>query len=45
MTFVAIALATGEECIIDGLESIDISYPSFLEDLRKLGGIFQVIRN
>jgi 3-phosphoshikimate 1-carboxyvinyltransferase len=26
-----------DKCVIDGLESVDVSYPTFVEDLQKLG--------
>ena len=43
MAFVAAAQSTGKECVVDGLESVAVSYPSFLEDLRSIGCEFEVI--
>ncbi len=36
MAFCIASLLT-EKCIIDGLESVDVSYPAFVDDLQKLG--------
>lgn len=36
MAFCIASLLT-DKCIIDGLESVDVSYPTFVDDLRKLG--------
>lgn len=36
MAFCIASLLT-ERCIIDGLESVDVSYPNFIDDLRRLG--------
>jgi 3-phosphoshikimate 1-carboxyvinyltransferase len=36
MAFCIASLLT-EKCIIDGLESVDVSYPNFVNDLQKLG--------
>jgi 3-phosphoshikimate 1-carboxyvinyltransferase len=36
MAFCIAGLLT-ERCIVNGLESVDVSYPTFLEDLQKLG--------
>ena len=36
MAFSVASLLT-EKCIIDGLESVDVSYPNFVNDLQKLG--------
>ncbi|MEM2759746.1 MAG: 3-phosphoshikimate 1-carboxyvinyltransferase [Nitrososphaerales archaeon] len=36
MAFCLASLLT-DKCIVDGLESVDVSYPTFVNDLRKLG--------
>ncbi|MEE8132893.1 MAG: 3-phosphoshikimate 1-carboxyvinyltransferase [Nitrososphaerales archaeon] len=36
MAFCIASLLT-DKCVIDGLESVDVSYPNFIDDLRKLG--------
>ncbi|MFQ5940649.1 MAG: 3-phosphoshikimate 1-carboxyvinyltransferase [Nitrososphaerales archaeon] len=36
MAFCIASLLT-DRCVIDGLESVDVSYPNFINDLRKLG--------
>lgn len=36
MAFCIASLLT-DKCVIDGLESVDVSYPTFVDDLRKLG--------
>lgn len=40
MAFCIASLLT-DKCIIDGLESVDVSYPNFVDDLRKLGASIQ----
>lgn len=37
MAFCAAAMASDEPCVVEGLESVDVSYPNFIEDLTKLG--------
>ncbi len=37
MAFSLVPFATGEECTVSGAECIDVSYPRFFEDLRRLG--------
>ncbi len=41
MAFCAAAMASSEPCIIEGLESVDISYPDFIKDIRSLGAIIE----
>jgi 3-phosphoshikimate 1-carboxyvinyltransferase len=36
MAFFIASLAS-EESIIDGLESVDVSYPSFINEMKNLG--------
>ncbi len=36
MAFCIASLLT-DKCVIDGLESVDVSYPTFIDDVRKLG--------
>lgn len=36
MAFCLASLLT-EKCVVDGLESIDVSYPNFVDDLRRVG--------
>jgi len=36
MAFCLASLLT-ERCVVDGLESVDVSYPDFVDDLRRLG--------
>jgi len=43
MALIIAALPLKEESLIKNIECIKVSYPSFLEDLKKLGGKFQVI--
>ena len=43
MAFCAAAMAASGPCTIRGLESIDVSYPSFISDLASLGATFEVI--
>ena len=42
MSLVAAALSTKKICLIDGLEHVNISYPNFLVDLKKIGVKFEV---
>ena len=42
MSLVAAALSTQKICLIDGLEYVNISYPNFLVDLKKIGVKFEV---
>ncbi|MEM2872688.1 MAG: 3-phosphoshikimate 1-carboxyvinyltransferase [Nitrososphaerales archaeon] len=41
MAFCAAATASSEPCIIEGLESVDISYPNFIKDIKSLGAIIE----
>ncbi len=43
MAFTVASLAALGETIIDGAESISVSYPSFVEDIRKLGGKVELV--
>lgn len=43
MAFTIAALATGQVCEVEGLESVDVSYPGFLEDLKALGAQVEVV--
>lgn len=43
MAFAVASLVALGETIIDGAESISVSYPSFVEDIRKLGGKVELI--
>ena len=36
MSFVIAAMLT-EKSVVDGLESVDVSYPSFVHDMRRIG--------
>lgn len=36
MAFSIASLLT-DKCVVDGLESVDVSYPTFVDDLRRLG--------
>lgn len=36
MAFCIASLLT-EKCVVDGLESVDVSYPNFVDDFRKVG--------
>jgi 3-phosphoshikimate 1-carboxyvinyltransferase len=36
MSFVIASMMT-EKSIVDGLESVDVSYPSFVQDMKKIG--------
>jgi 3-phosphoshikimate 1-carboxyvinyltransferase len=40
MAFCIASLLT-EKCIVDGLESVDVSYPNFIDDFMKLGASVQ----
>lgn len=39
MAFCAAAMVSSEPCIIEGLESVDVSYPNFIKDIKSLGAI------
>ena len=39
MSFVIASMMT-EKSIVDGLESVDVSYPSFVQDMKKIGAKF-----
>lgn len=39
MSFVIASMMT-EKSIVDGLESVDVSYPSFIEDMKRIGAKF-----
>ncbi|MBE43792.1 MAG: 3-phosphoshikimate 1-carboxyvinyltransferase [Thaumarchaeota archaeon] len=41
MAFCIASLLT-DKCVIDGLESVDVSYPNFIDDLRKLGSDIKI---
>jgi 3-phosphoshikimate 1-carboxyvinyltransferase len=41
MAFCAAAMASSEPCVIEGLESVDISYPDFIKDVKSLGAIME----
>jgi len=43
MAFAVAGLVAQGETIIDGAESISVSYPSFAEDIRKLGGKMELV--
>nr|AIF15975.1 3-phosphoshikimate 1-carboxyvinyltransferase (aroA) [uncultured marine thaumarchaeote KM3_72_A09] len=43
MAFCAAAMAASAPCIIHGLETIDVSYPSFINDLTSIGATFEVM--
>ena len=43
MALAVASLVAGGETIIDGAESISVSYPSFVEDMRKLGGKVELV--
>ena len=45
MAFVGAALSTKKEFVVDGLESVNVSYPNFLNDLKTLGCEFEVMDN
>ena len=36
MSFVIVAMLT-EKSVVDGVESVDVSYPSFVQDMRRIG--------
>jgi 3-phosphoshikimate 1-carboxyvinyltransferase len=40
MAFCIASLLT-EKCVVDGLESVDVSYPNFVDDFMKLGASIQ----
>jgi 3-phosphoshikimate 1-carboxyvinyltransferase len=39
MSFVIAAMIT-EKSVVDGVESVDVSYPSFIQDMKKIGAKF-----
>ena len=39
MSFVIASMMT-EKSIVDGVESVDVSYPSFIQDMKRIGAIF-----
>ncbi len=41
MAFFAAAMASSEPCIIEGLESVDVSYPDFIKDIKSLGATME----
>jgi 3-phosphoshikimate 1-carboxyvinyltransferase len=43
MALIIAALPLQEKTLVKNIECIKVSYPAFLEDLKKLGGQFQVI--
>ncbi len=43
MALAVASLVAWGETIIDGAESISVSYPSFVEDIRKLGGKVELV--
>lgn len=43
MAFAVASLVAWGETIIEGAESISVSYPSFVDDIRKLGGKVELI--
>lgn len=45
MAFTIIGLTSQEGCIINGFESIDVSYPKFEEDIHTLGGKLESVNN
>jgi 3-phosphoshikimate 1-carboxyvinyltransferase len=36
MSFVIAAMLT-EKSVVDGVESVDVSYPSFVQDMKRIG--------
>ena len=40
MSFVIASMLT-EKSVVDGLESVDVSYPSFVQDMKKIGARFR----
>ncbi|MFX1298198.1 MAG: 3-phosphoshikimate 1-carboxyvinyltransferase [Promethearchaeota archaeon] len=45
MALIIAALPLKEKTLIKNIECIEVSYPSFLEDLKKVGGKFRVINS
>jgi 3-phosphoshikimate 1-carboxyvinyltransferase len=43
--FMALCIASllADECIINGAESVDVSYPTFLDDIRALGASIEEV--
>jgi 3-phosphoshikimate 1-carboxyvinyltransferase len=41
MAFCAAAMASPEPCIVEGLESVDVSYPNFIKDIKSIGAIIE----
>ncbi|NWG09489.1 MAG: 3-phosphoshikimate 1-carboxyvinyltransferase [Nitrososphaerales archaeon] len=44
MALFAAAMASSRPCIVEGLESVDVSYPSFIKDMKSLGAIVERVR-
>jgi 3-phosphoshikimate 1-carboxyvinyltransferase len=44
MAFVIASMLCKEPCYVKGLEAVDISYPSFIKDLKSLGARIEVLR-
>lgn len=44
MAFVIASMLCKEPCYVEGLETIDVSYPSFINDLKSLGAKIEVLR-
>ena len=42
MSFCAYAIGADSECTVEGLESVDVSYPKFIGDLKSLGAKIEV---
>lgn len=45
MAFSIAGLASEEGCLVDGFESVDVSYPGFKEDIHLLGGRLEVVED
>jgi 3-phosphoshikimate 1-carboxyvinyltransferase len=43
MIFAIAGFASEEGCVIDGLESVDVSYPTFREDIQAIGGKIEAV--
>ncbi|MFQ6134588.1 MAG: 3-phosphoshikimate 1-carboxyvinyltransferase [Nitrososphaerales archaeon] len=43
MAFSIAGLASEEGCLVDGFQSVDVSYPDFKEDIHLLGGRLEVV--
>ena len=44
MIFAIAGFASEEGCVIEGFESVDVSYPSFREDIQALGGKIEAVK-